>query len=387
VLAAALALPLAAAAAGLSLGPSGLEEKRRVRELAPGLSWTKVRRGGPGTERWRVHLLELEPGSGPRLEVALSNGRVRGREPLAGIARRTGALAAVNGGFFAYANDSNGDPVGALVSRGRLVSETVDGRPALILFRDPARRAQIRRLGFEGRVRAGGRSRQLDGVNRPAGFIPGCGGRGGDRPTERPDPVVMCTDPSELILMTRDYGRRTPRRDGAVEAVLREGRVERIERGGGARIARGTQVMTGIGSAARFLSRRAAVGAPVGVRARLMRGRSPLDLAQVDAVVSGDPLLVRRGKRPQIEAAPRKARTLAGVMADGLLLLVTVDGGADSAGATLRESARLMRGVGARDALSLDSGGSTTMTIGERTVNKPSDGSPRGISDALVVLP
>jgi phosphodiester glycosidase len=384
---AALALPAGATAAGLSLGPGDLNEQRTVRVLAPGLAWTKIRRGDPGTERWRVNMLELDPGRGPRLGVVLSNGRVRGREPLAGIARRTGALAAVNGGFFAYANYSNGDPVGALVSHGRLVSETVDGRPALILFRDPGRRAQVARLGFKGRVRVGGGSRELDGVNRPAGFIPGCGGRGGDRPTERPDPVVMCTDPSELVLMTRDFGRRTPPREGSVEAVVRGGQVEAIERGGGIRIPSGARVVTGIGSAARFLANRAHVGQPLAVRARLMRGDEALDLGQVEAIVSGDPLLVRRGRRPPIEVAPRKARTLAGVMTDGRLLVVTVDGGARSAGATLRESARLMRGLGARDALSLDSGGSTTMTIGERTVNDPSDGSPRGISDALVVTP
>jgi phosphodiester glycosidase len=373
-------------AAGLPLGPGGLDEHRHVRELAPGLTWTKIRRGGPAMPRWRVHVLELEPGRGLRLRVALSNGRVKGREPLAAVAKRTGALAAVNGGFFASVGASSGDPVGALVSDGRLVSETVDGRPALILFRDPARRAAIARLYFKGRVRVGGATRYLDGLNRPAGFIPGCGGRGGDRPTERPDPVVMCTDPSELVLMTRDFGVRTPRREGAVELVVNEGGVQAIEHDGRARIPRGGSVLTGTGSAASFLSRHAEVGAPLTLRARLLRAGRALDLSQVEAVVSGDDqVLLRAGRRPSLPSFPRKARTFAGVAADGRLLLVTVDGGTRSAGVTPRDGARLMRSLGAEDALALDSGGSTTVTIGDRTVNSPSDGTPRAISDGLVV--
>ena len=47
-----------------------------------------------------------------------------------------------------------------------------------------------------------------------------------------------------------------------------------------------------------------------------------------------------------------------------------------------------MRSLGARDALNLDGGGSTAMTVRGRVVNRPSDaGGERPVSDALVVLP
>ena len=88
--------------------------------------------------------------------------------------------------------------------------------------------------------------------------------------------------------------------------------------------------------------------------------------------------------------AARNPRTLAGVRADGTLLLVTVDGRQPgwSAGVTLPEAARVMRALGARDALNLDGGGSTSMTVRGRAVNRPSDpGGERAVSDALVVLP
>ena len=73
--------------------------------------------------------------------------------------------------------------------------------------------------------------------------------------------------------------------------------------------------------------------------------------------------------------AARNPRTLAGVTATGALLLVTVDGRRPgwSAGMSLADAARLMKSLGARDALNLDGGGSSTMVYGGRVVNRPSD--------------
>src|SRR6185503_5497574 len=73
--------------------------------------------------------------------------------------------------------------------------------------------------------------------------------------------------------------------------------------------------------------------------------------------------------------AGRQPRTLAGVRADGTLLLVTVDGRLPgwSVGMTLPEAARLMRSLGAREAMNLDGGGSSTMVVRGEVVNRPSD--------------
>jgi exopolysaccharide biosynthesis protein len=81
---------------------------------------------------------------------------------------------------------------------------------------------------------------------------------------------------------------------------------------------------------------------------------------------------------------------MAGVRRDGSLLLVTVDGRRPgwSAGVTLREGARVMRALGARDALNIDGGGSTAMAVRGRLANLPSDpGGERRVSDVLLVLP
>ena len=88
--------------------------------------------------------------------------------------------------------------------------------------------------------------------------------------------------------------------------------------------------------------------------------------------------------------ASRHPRTLAGVKADGTLLLVTVDGRRTgwSTGVTLPEAARVMRSLGARDALNLDGGGSTGMVVRGEVVSRPSDrAGERAVSDGIFVLP
>ena len=86
----------------------------------------------------------------------------------------------------------------------------------------------------------------------------------------------------------------------------------------------------------------------------------------------------------------RQPRTLVGVRGDGRLLLVTVDGRRPgwSAGVTLLEAARLMRSLGARSALNLDGGGSSSMVVRGELVNRPSDPTgERPVSDGVFVLP
>jgi exopolysaccharide biosynthesis protein len=80
----------------------------------------------------------------------------------------------------------------------------------------------------------------------------------------------------------------------------------------------------------------------------------------------------------------RNPRTIAGVTPGGDLLLVAVDGRrlGYSVGASFEEDS-----LGAEEAVNLDGGGSTTMTLGERLVTRPSDPTgERPIEDAVVLL-
>jgi hypothetical protein len=275
----------------------------------------------------------------------------------------------------------------------------VGGRTALALG-DRERRLTV--LRFTGSVAVGGETRLLDGVNRRPGVVPACGGRGGDRPTERPDAATTCTDPSELVLFTPQWGLRAPTADR--HAVVRGGVVAGLGRRA---IPDDGFVLGATGEAARFLDGAAATGADVRPELGLSTPRGPLAAEELSDIVGGGPKLVSGGRvrlRAVAEGfaplsapwfygsfvAGRHPRTLAGVRPDGTLLLVTVDGGRPdwSAGVTLSEAARLMRALGARDALNLDGGGSSAMTVRGRVVSRPSDPSgERPVSDALVVLP
>jgi Phosphodiester glycosidase len=388
------------AAGELPLGSRSLDERRASVELAPGVTWTRiVREGGP----WRVHVLSVDRRAlGGRLTGVLSNRRIEGRERASSMARRARAVAGVNGSYFA----SGGDPVGALAIGGRLLSEPVDGRSALIVPLDPAKSARVARLSFAGAVVSGGRERLVDGVERLRGSIPACGGRGGDVPTERPNSALTCTDPSELVVLSRRYAPYTRTR-GGVEAVVQSGIVGALEGGGNAAVPAGGLVLSGSADAARFLTESAPPGSRPEVRVGLLARGRELPLAQQQLVVGGGPRLLTRGRiavasRAEgfapLEApglfgsfvASRNPRTLAGVRGDGRILLVTVDGRRPgwSAGVTLPEAARVMRALGARHALNLDGGGSTTMTVRGEVVNLPSDtAGERPVSDGVFVLP
>jgi hypothetical protein len=376
-------------------------------EVAPGVEWTTiVRERGPV----RINVLEVDAS---RVRGVLSNNRVARRERVSRMARRVDAVAAVNGGYFA----SSGDPVGVLAIDGQLYSESVDGRSALIL---PG--PLIAPLRYRGRITVNGRTREIDGVDRTRGLIPSCGGRGGDLPTTRPNSLLTCVDASELVLLSRAYGAFPPR-EGGVEAVLRSGLIERLRPPGSGPVPPVASVLTGTGDAARYLRNVALPGSRVEVGLRLTGAGRPLPVIPAERrldgtkpvpppgapalVVGGGPRLVRAGRiavgaRAEGFAPPqstsffttfvtgRQPRTLAGVTAEGRLLLVTVDGRRPgwSVGMTLPEAARLMRSLGARDALNLDGGGSTTMVVRGEVVSRPSDRTgERPVSDSLYVTP
>ncbi len=107
--------------------------------------------------------------------------------------------------------------------------------------------------------------------------------------------------------------------------------------------------------------------------------------------VGGGPTLLRNGRMSLAwwprSIGGRAPRTAAGLTWDGKVLLVTIDGRSKgSAGATIREEARYMAALGARDAMNLDGGGSSTMVLGSKVVNKPSDGFERSVSNGLMIF-
>lgn len=364
--------------------------------------------GGRTTGPWVVHVLEIDPNRyNGTLKPELATEIVPGREPLTSISDRTGALAAINGGYFVIGESDGtpGDLAGVSLLDGELVSEAVDGRTSLILPAGSGEGADVAAISDEIlAVASDGASREVDGLNRKPGLIRACGGEGGDQPTEDPKHDFTCTDESELILFTPLFGAGTEPGEGAEAVLDSSGRVVALREGRGGPIPRDGSVLSGTGEGAGWLRKHAEPGTKVRVQEKVSADGKPLPADS--GVINGGPRLLSDGE-PDITAfaegfhwpenpefyyrfgVRRNPRTLAGITPEGNLLLVAVDGRAPgySVGASFEEEAAVIKALGAEEALNLDGGGSTTMTIDDRLVTRPSDPTgERPIGDALVLL-
>jgi exopolysaccharide biosynthesis protein len=133
----------------------------------------------------------------------------------------------------------------------------------------------------------------------------------------------------------------------------------------------------------------------------LSRGR--LEPFHPRQAVGGRPMLARDSSvvrdvdtEGQLSFIMRNPRTAAGISRDGRRLVLAVVDGRQlpySDGMTLRELANLMLGLGARDAINLDGGGSSVMVYADpasgkrRIANRPSDREgERAVGDALGIV-
>jgi hypothetical protein len=356
---------------------------------------------GAATDRgpWVVRVLTIDPRTfrghldgdfGPDLER---------RETTSALATAKGAAAAVNAGFFVLdpASGAPGDPAGVGVYGGRLLSEAVNGRPSFVFTKD-ARHAEVARHTWTGSVSDGRHTLPLDGLNRVPGLIRNCGGTG-DTPTNRPLHDTTCTDADELVAFTADYGAVTPAGPGTEAIIDDHNRVVTVRTPRGGVLPAGTHSIQAIGALAQGLTNLAQPGRKLTIKSRLAGDRA-------DYVINGGPELVRGGRQhatPNRDgmvrpgdpsfyygwAAKRNPRTIAGVDNKGRILLATVDGRATtSLGLSIAESAALAEALGMRDAINLDGGGSTTMVVGHKVINTPSDATgERPVGDAILVLP
>jgi len=119
------------------------------------------------------------------------------------------------------------------------------------------------------------------------------------------------------------------------------------------------------------------------------------DISCSDAVlaVGGGDMILKNGffDESLVDESHEKQknpRTAVGITEDGRVIFYACDGRSKniSEGLTLSELAAAMSELGCVDAMNLDGGGSTTVMIDGVTVNNPSDGKQRAISDAVVFL-
>jgi len=311
-------------------------------------------------------------------DLVSETGDSKGREAVSSITARRRALAGINADFFPF----TGDPLGLCVVDGELVSEPMGNRVAMGVYRNS-------RIIFDVTTHcssltlASGIARQIDGINR---------GR----------------ETNQIVLYTPSYGASTQSKFAGTDVIaaapdlplalgrpitlnvteVREGAVDT------AIPARGVVISAG-GPAAYFLKENVNVGDTLTARFDV-RGSDDSDWSEVTQAVGGGSWLVKdnaifidweaEGFGPGF-ANSRHPRTAVGTTCDGKLLLVTVDGRQwISLGATLSEMAAIMKRLGATNAINLDGGGSTTLSLMGLVANSPSEGVERPVANALLVF-
>lgn len=357
---------------------------------------------------WNLQVLTIDPKKFNGSLTSSAGPSLEDRETTSSLAAAAGALAATNGGYFVMDPKAGapGDPAGAAVHEGKVLSEPVGDRPSLVLDQNGT---SIQRLHWHGAVTAPGRpgALPLDGIDRVPGLIRNCGGTD-DTPTNLPLHDFTCTDADEIVAFTPEFGPSTPSGPGLEVILDAHGTVTAVNHTRGTTIPAGGRSLQAIGADADKLATLATPGTKLKVDTDLINeaGKRLKTRATTD-VVNGGPTLVQNGqlnvtaKRDGMVRSDdnnsffygwvhkRNPRTFAGVDAQGRTLLVTVDGRqTTSLGLSLNEEAHVARSLGMVTAMNLDGGGSTTMVQGRRVVNSPSDATgERPVGDALLVLP
>lgn len=362
---------------GVWIGP-GVSYQFLERTLNNGLG--TVVRGGLVRINPDQTLLEIRP--------SLAMQQLVLRERLSEQARRHGSrvVAGINGDFFYNLAEAPGAPIGLLILDGELLSSP--GGPAFGIHQDgspvvgqPTWSATVTVLGPDGNPLA---SYRLCAVNKPR--------------------AENC-----LVLYTPAWGASTNTNVWGTEVTLLVDEPQALPlkpaadftaqvrtvhpQAGNTSLQPGLLVLSGHGTAGDFLQKYLAPGTRVRISQQISAPWS-----EVQHAIGGGPILVQEGQAvPLVDdsfARRRTARTAVGVDAQGNLLWLVVDGGNSgwSGGITLPELQQMLLSAGARYAINLDGGGSSTLYIrppGEfegYIVNKPADGSERRIGNALLAI-
>ncbi len=322
-----------------------------------GLTLTKIRRGtghGP-VQMWAVR---LDPRDGWRVRVEPGGYSVLQRARTSRLAARQRAVLAVNGGFFAY----DGAAVGAMMVKGEWIRLPWGGRTAVGF--DNAGRAHIAPMQTSALVRFG------SGLDLPIRDLNGW------------------PDGNRVTALTRRFGTFYKLTAGEMAVVVMEGIVVSRPGGGGVEIPAKGFVLVASGAARSYLEKVA-----LGESAKM--SISPINWPKITTALGGGPMLVQNSKISIRDENFRSdvtngtgPRTAFGIDKYGRYIILIADGRSKwySTGLTLSELAATMQKLGAVSAMNLDGGGSTTMAVRGRIVNRPSDGAERSVSNALLVM-
>ncbi len=371
---------LSATAIALAQTPKSAAPKSEF--LASGIEHIQMTRGyksdQESTGPWFINILRIDLAE-VRLEFVHALDEAVGLETVSSMATRHGALAAVNGGYFRTTGTYRGDSIGIDVLNGKLLSEPYNARAAVGLVERGGKQDVIfGHLKFEGAIKSSGTgTHTIDGINRPRGD-------------------------NELIIFTPEFHRTTLTNPDGAEFIVRRGIInQRYDGKGSGPIPADGYVISVSGKAREWAMANLTLRKPAQIELNVTPIETELARLwkEVDSIVGGGPQLIKNGRVEITNAAEKilpsfvsdgHPRTAIAKLKSGQLLLITVDGRqpGESIGMSLTMLADLLMEFGADDAINLDGGGSTTMVIRNKVVNKPSDTTgERPVSDAILVYP
>jgi hypothetical protein len=313
-----------------------------------------------------------------------------GLETTSSMTARHKAVAAINGGYFRTTGTFRGESVGTLMLDGKLISEPHNNRAAFGLINQTATTEVVfGHLKFVAEISAG------RGPGSPRGQPAADAVRHAVAGLNRP----LAQD--ELIVFTPQFHRTTLTTAEVAEAVVSKGQVVAVrDLHGSSEIPANGYVVSAVGTGREWLVKNLHKGARINFSWSL----TPLDPKQearwrgANTILGGGPQLITNGKvaitNVQEKVTPafvndRHPRTAIAKLASGKLLLVAVDGRQPgvSVGMSLTMLADLLLEFSAVEAMNLDGGGSTTMIVRDKVVNRPSDSTgERPVSDAILVF-
>ena len=312
-----------------------------------------------------------------RLRMVHAMDEAVGLETVSSMATRYHALAAINSGFFRTTGTYRGDSMGIDVLNGKILSESFNGRAAVgIIETNGSQQIIFGHVVFAGEITAGAKTRHsIDGLNRPRAN-------------------------NELIVFTAEFHRTTLTDPDGIEVIVRRGRVTEIrDRQGSSTIPADGFVISAAGAAREWLRKKLHQRELVklGLTLPPVETYQELQWQKATNIIGGGPQLIKNGRIEITNDAEKiqpafvsdgHPRTAIARLKSGQILLVTVDGRqpGESIGMSLTMLAELLLEFGAMEAINLDGGGSTTMVIRNKLVNKPSDATgERPVSDAILV--
>jgi len=205
-----------------------------------------------------------------------------------------------------------------------------------------------------------------------------------------------------MVLFTPKFHRTTLTNPDGLELVVRQDRVVSVnDLQGSSQIPSDGYVVSATGTAREWLKRNTRKGSRIHVSWRLKptEPEDTRDWMRAHSMLAAGPQLIKNGKvditvkQEKMVATfdvDRHPRTAIARLDSGKLVLITVDGRQPgvSVGMSLFMLADLLLELGAVDALNLDGGGSTTMVIHHKIVNKLSDQTgERPVGDAILIFP